>query len=130
MEYAEEEFEATGATLSLAFVDERSPESTHHFWKKMGYTAGNKNRKMEAPTGLPIEAAVHSSFPSARGDTMYYRQLNAPRKVYFSEITSEPREVASNEAAGNPRSERYQWRVLVLLLMGVAAAIGILLRIV
>lgn len=85
---------------------------------------------MEDPTGLPIEAAVHSAFPSARAGTMYYRQLNAPRKVDFPEITSGPGEVASNEAAGNPRSERYQWRVLVLLLMGVAAAIGILLRIV
>lgn len=75
VEEAEEAFEATGATLSLAFVDERSPESTHQFWKKMGYTAGNKNRRMEAPTGLPVEAAVHSAFPSARAGTAYYRYL-------------------------------------------------------
>lgn len=78
VEEAEEAFEATGATLSLAFVDERSPESTHQFWKKMGYTAGNKNRRMEAPTGLPFAAAVHSAFPSARAGTAYYRYLESP----------------------------------------------------
>ena len=130
VEEAEEAFETTGATLSLAFVDERSPENTHQFWKKMGYTAGNKNRRMEAPTGLPVEAAVHSFVHSTRAGTMYYRQLNTPRKVHLPEVAPELEEVASTEVAENPRSVRYQWRSLVLLLMGIAAAISLLLWII
>jgi len=130
VEEAEEAFEATGATLSLAFVDEKSPESTHQFWKKMGYTAGNKNRRMEAPTGLPFAAAVHSFVRSTRAGTMYYRQLNTPRKVHLPEVAPELEEVASTEVAENPRSVRYQWRSLVLLLMGIAAAISLLLWII
>lgn len=45
VEQAEKAFVEAGATISLLYVDSRSPESTHRFWKKMGYTPGDPNKK-------------------------------------------------------------------------------------
>ncbi len=85
---------------------------------------------MEAPTGLSFAAAVHTAFPSTRVGTTYYRRLNTPRKVHLPEVEPELEEVGSTKIADNPRSEHYQWRSLILLLMGIAAAVSLSLWII
>ena len=135
VERAEKAFAEAGATTSIIFVDSKSPESTHHFWKKMGYTAGDANESGGVCTGLPPEARMLSIVPQIRAGTAYYRHLNSTRKSQATETTSTQSqaakhiEAATSEAPQPPRNWLRRWLPLFILSISAVAIVSILISI-
>lgn len=126
---AEKAFTEAGATISLLYVDSRSSESTHRFWKKMGYTPGDPNEKGECCTGLPPEASILARIPNARAGTAYYRYLESPRKLQVVEApsTQSQPEATTVKSSEPPRSWLRRWLPLISLLISAVVVTGIML---
>ena len=125
---AEKAFVEAGATISLLYVDSRSPESTHRFWKKMGYTPGDPNEEGECCTGLPPEASILASIPNARAGTAYYRYLESPRKLQVVETpsTQSQPEATTVEVPVPPRSWLRQRPLSISLLTAIIVVVSVL----
>ena len=125
---AEKAFVESGATISLLYVDSRSPESTHRFWKKMGYTPGDPNKKGEYCTGLPPEASTMAKLRSNRAGTAYYRYLESPRKLQVAKTpsTQSQPEAITVEVAATPRSWLRQRPLSISLLTAIIVVVSVL----
>ena len=125
---AEKAFVESGATISLLYVDSRSPESTHRFWKKMGYTPGDPNKKGEYCTGLPPEASTMAKLRSNRAGTAYYRYLESPRKLQVAKTpsTQSQPEATTVEVAETPRSWLRQRPLSISLLTAIIVVVSVL----
>lgn len=128
VEQAEKAFVEAGATISLLYVDSRSPESTHRFWKKMGYTPGDPNKKGEYCTGLPPEASTMAKLRSDRAGTAYYRYLESPRKLQVAKTpsTQSQPEATTVEVAETPRSWLRQRPLSISLLTAIIVVVSVL----
>ena len=125
---AEKAFVEAGATISLLYVDSRSSESTHRFWKKMGYTPGDPNEKGECCTGLPPEASILARIPNVRAGTAYYRYLESPRKLQVAEApsTQSQPEATTVEVPVPPRSWLRQRPLSISLLTAIIVVVSVL----
>lgn len=74
---AEQQFRASGASVCVIEVDDRSPDETHEFWKRMGYEFAMHARQGQPIMSPPPGMETFLGFvPMVRSGTYYLRYLN------------------------------------------------------
>ncbi|MGW0455861.1 GNAT family N-acetyltransferase [Gordonia sputi] len=77
---AEADFSASGANLSLLFVDDRSEAGSASFYLSQNYVRGAEHTEARgtAPTWLPETAGLYRVVSVARSGWFFYKEISVP----------------------------------------------------